>query len=278
MRSLDRMAFAFGILLACALSPGVRAAAGTPDWSGVYEMVGDLRYADDESRAKARDPELTRLAKLDALEELDAIVKAHLQPWATARMNAADSSADDTGAVCQLTGNFRYPTTAGGLMWLRTPSKMLIAWAYLDEVGVRRIHLTDKHPGNLLPTWGGHSIGHWDGTTLVVDTIGFNDKSWLQTSMQPHTEELHVVERIRAIDDGSILEVLTTVADRHALTSPYSYTRHFKKVKAEFIDIESQCNAGPGDQQVWNYMRAKALEMYDAQKIDASSRENEARK
>jgi len=241
----------------------VVAADAKPDWTGVYDLVGDLRFQGEEfTKGKPRDPVLEKLIAQDNLEGLDAIVTAHLQPWAVARMHASDSAVDDLGAICGPTGLFRYPSSAGGLMWLSTPGKEVIAWAYLEAVGVRRIHLDSKHPRNLLPTWGGHSIGHWEGRTLVVDTIGFNDQSWLQTSMQPHTEALHVVERISAIGDGSILEVRTTVDDRKALTGPYSYTRHFKKTRADYREIQSQCNREPGDQQMWNYMRNGALKKY----------------
>jgi hypothetical protein len=52
-----------------------------------------------------------------------------------------------------------------------------------------------KHPEDPSPTWYGHSVGHWEGTTLVVDTIGLNDRFWLDSSGTPHTEKLHLIER-----------------------------------------------------------------------------------
>jgi len=83
----------------------------------------------------------------------------------------------------------------------------------------------------LLPTWNGDSIGHWEGSTLVVDTIGFNDKSWLSADMAPHTEETHLTERMRQIEHNgnTYIEVVGKVEDRHALASAYMYSRYFKK-------------------------------------------------
>ncbi len=86
------------------------------------------------------------------------------------------------------------------------------------------------------PVWNGHSVGHWEGDTLVVDTIGFNDKSWLFGCMDPHTEEAHLIERIRSVssgaDKGPFLGINLTVEDRHALTSAYTYNRYYKKQAA----------------------------------------------
>jgi hypothetical protein len=51
------------------------------------------------------------------------------------------------------------------------------------------------HPEHLEPSYYGHSIGHWEGDTIVVDTIGFNEKFWMDREGTPHTEELHLIER-----------------------------------------------------------------------------------
>ena len=74
----------------------------------------------------------------------------------------------------------------------------------------------------------GWSIGRWEGDTLVVDTVGFNDKSWL-VKVEPHTEELHMIERYRRVKGGSILEVDITLMDREALTSAFNFVLYFKK-------------------------------------------------
>ena len=59
------------------------------------------------------------------------------------------------------------------------------------------------HPKHPLPRWNGDSVGHGEGDTLVVDTIGFNDKSWLSAEMTRHAEETHLIERIRPIEHNN---------------------------------------------------------------------------
>jgi hypothetical protein len=76
---------------------------------------------------------------------------------------------------------------------VQTPS--LIVQLYEYDPHYRQIFLDGRpHPKDLDPTWTGHSIGKWEGDTLVIDTVGFNDKAWL-ANMMPHTDQLHIIER-----------------------------------------------------------------------------------
>jgi hypothetical protein len=85
--------------------------------------------------------------------------------------------------------------------------------------GFRQIFLDGRqHPADPNPTWLGHSIGKWEGDTLVVDTVGYNDQSWLMNAL-PHTEMLHIVERFRRPDFGH-LNVQVTYEDPGTLTKP----------------------------------------------------------
>ncbi len=68
------------------------------------------------------------------------------------------------------------------------------------------------HPKDLYPTWRGHSVGSWEGDTLVVDTVGFNDEGWLDATGRPRSEKLRVIDRIRRVDFGH-LEIETTIDD-----------------------------------------------------------------
>jgi carboxypeptidase family protein len=77
------------------------------------------------------------------------------------------------------------------------------------------------HPKEPDPTWYGHSVGQWEGDTLVVDRIGFNEGSWYDASGIPHTDMLHLVERYRRPDLGH-LEIETTIEDRGAYLRPWT--------------------------------------------------------
>jgi hypothetical protein len=74
----------------------------------------------------------------------------------------------------------------------------------------------------LRPSYYGHSVGHWEGDALVVDTIGFNDKTPVDLFGTPHTSQLHVTERYHVIAGGKTLRVDFRVEDPGAFTSPWS--------------------------------------------------------
>ena len=214
-----------------------------PEWTGQYRIV--------------RNPaELGDLKPISP--DVDEVVMAHLQPWAKMKAEATDGVAEDTGAVCQPDGLFRYPTAqASTFLWLPTPEKIVMVYGpqQIVTTGVERIYLNrTRHPANLLPTWNGDSIGHWEGDTLVVDTIGFNSKSWLQVGMEPHSEETHLIQRFRRLDNGFI-EIQTTVEDRVALTSAYKWSRYYKKIGTDAP--EDIC---ADDMQVWKDWKNKALQ------------------
>jgi hypothetical protein len=80
-----------------------------------------------------------------------------------------------------------------------------------------------KHPEDLDPTWYGHSIGHWEGDTLVVDTVGMNDKTWFDNKGYPHSEKLHLTERYTRTDLG-LMRVEMTIDDPGAYAKPFTLT------------------------------------------------------
>ena len=80
-----------------------------------------------------------------------------------------------------------------------------------------------KHPSELDPTWFGHSIGSWEKDTLVIDTVGFNDKFWFDRLGTPHTEQLHTVERWTRVNMGN-LENRVTIDDPGAFSRPFTLT------------------------------------------------------
>jgi hypothetical protein len=106
---------------------------------------------------------------------------------------------------------------------VQTPGRL----TFLHEVAhnVRRIWLSRSHPQKLSPTFLGDSVGHWEGDTLVVDTVGLNDRTFIDDEGSSHSTRLHVVERYRKIEGGSKLELTMTVEDPVTLEHPYSYTR-----------------------------------------------------
>jgi len=81
-----------------------------------------------------------------------------------------------------------------------------------------------KHPAELDPTWFGHSIGRWEGKdTLVIDTVGFNDKFWFDRKGTPHTEQLHTIERWTRPNMGTLVNTVT-IEDPGAYSKPFTVT------------------------------------------------------
>ena len=85
----------------------------------------------------------------------------------------------------------------------------------------RQIFMNGKHPDDPDPTWYGHSIGTWDKDTLVVDSVGFNDKFWFDYLGHPHTEKLHTIERYTRTDLGN-MTIEVTIDDPGAYTKPFT--------------------------------------------------------
>ena len=234
------MLAAMAVTALCGIAEAQSTAPPKPqDWNGLY------------TRARAAD-----LGSYQPLNpDVHPVIVAHLQPWAKAKMEATNGVADDNGAVCLPTGLFRYPAFAAGtFLWLGSAEKITLVFGIINTGGVQRIYLNRGHPKNLLPTWNGDSVGHWEGDTLVVDSIGFNDKSWLQTGMEPHSEEAHMIQRIRRIETPPLIEIKWTVEDRQALTSAYTYSRYFKRIGDAMP--ENICDPDPG---IWKDFRKKAL-------------------
>ncbi len=113
---------------------------------------------------------------------------------------------------------------------VQTP-KLVIVLSEGNTHSYRRI-FTDGRTHNLElepNTWNGDSIGHWEGDSLVVDTVGFNDKTWLDSTGKPHSEALHVIERYRRPDPNH-LEIAYALEDPQAFSSRYTFTRTFTRV------------------------------------------------
>ncbi len=108
---------------------------------------------------------------------------------------------------------------------VQTPGRI----TFLHEVAhnVRRIWMDRAHPAELHPTFMGDSTGRWEGDTLVVDTVGLNDRTFIDDEGSAHSTKLHTVERYRKIEGGAQLELLMTVADPVTLEHSYNYRRVF---------------------------------------------------
>ncbi|MSO83093.1 MAG: hypothetical protein EXQ53_07330 [Acidobacteria bacterium] len=153
--------------------------------------------------------------------ELDAL----MLPWAKALMASRD--------VTQDPHNFCMPDVVPRTTpfpWRFVQNYTHTAPTHLFIVNEANIHSFRQifmdgrtHPADLGPTWYGHSIGWWEKDTLVIDTVGFNDKAWFDGAGHPHTEQLHTTERWTRLDLGR-LENRVTIDDPGAYTRPWTVT------------------------------------------------------
>ena len=126
---------------------------------------------------------------------------------------------------------------------IQTPSVIALLWEG-NVPGIVQIFLDGRaHPKDLDPSWMGHSVGRWEGDTLVADTVGFNDRSWLRVF--PHTEMLHVVQRYRRPDLGHI-EKEITIEDPATFTKPWKVRTTWDLAPGEEI-AEYICNENEKD-------------------------------
>jgi hypothetical protein len=129
----------------------------------------------------------------------------------------------------------------GRTYFLQTPKEVDIVWQR-DQI-VRHVYLNVPHSAHPKPSWNGESVGHYEGDTLVVDTIGQTTKSFVDLFRTPHSEKLHVVERFHMIEGGNALQVEMTVDDPASFIKPWKGTKRWEKVPVQFGE-EIRCMDG----------------------------------
>ena len=140
---------------------------------------------------------------------------------AVARKRVEDNKKDSPQAHCLPNA----VTRIGPLYEFVQSKSFLIMISDDDSPGFHQIYLDGrKHPAEPDPLWYGNNIGHWEGDTLVVDRVNFEDQVWLDQDAHPHSDKLHIVERYKRVDLGH-LESEVTVEDPGILAKPYTMKR-----------------------------------------------------
>jgi hypothetical protein len=171
-----------------------------------------------------------------------------LQPWAAEQMRKANEDVL-AGHVpfraresCWPPGvpAFVVYALAPPLYFLQPRSMVAIVYQSAD---LRHVYMNVPHSAHPALSWYGESIGHYEGDTLVVDTIGLNERTFVDNYRTPHTSQLHVVERYRLTEGGKMLEVAFQVEDPGAFTTRWSAIQRFRRVNrgpmAELPCVES---------------------------------------
>jgi hypothetical protein len=129
------------------------------------------------------------------------------------------------------------------MFFVQTPREVLIIAQHDSDV--RHIYLDVPHSEHPKPSWYGESVGHYEGDTLVVDTIGQNDRTFVDNFRTPHSEKLHVVERFRLADGGKFLNMDIVMDDPAVFLKPLHVTKRSRRVEASWTEwrcIEGEMN------------------------------------
>jgi hypothetical protein len=223
--ALALLAISTAIHAQTSATPGSAAATAIPDLSGNWAphrpvpvtaetaLCGIRTVCDDLLGAKG-----AAMAPMAEKPE-----EPEMQPWAEEKYNAVKQGkardSNFTGCTPQsptdlmLDNRRRYELR-------QFPDMVLILFD--EDHLVRQIYLDGRgHPDGSQTTWMGHSTGKYEGATLVIDTVGFNDKNWIDREGHPHSEALHLVERIRRLNQNS-LQYEVTIDDPKAYKTPWT--------------------------------------------------------
>ncbi len=211
-------------------------------WTGEWDGVDSL---------DVRPPDTVDLRDEPPHEAVDPLIHSLLTPWAKAKSEAT-SYDDAPGSLCDPEGWFPFINYGYGFAMLYSPGKITLIPVEADTEGVRRIYFGGPAKKTSSPTWNGSSSAHWEGDTLVIETTGFNDQSWLGDDRERHSNQLRLIERMRLIKNGKYLEVIDEVSDPIALKQPYRLKRYYVKYNASHLGagpdretMELVCNEDP---------------------------------
>jgi hypothetical protein len=165
-------------------------------------------------------------------------------PWADKlyRERKGSLSKDDPEGYCLPPGVPRMSTTPYPWTMIQTDKLLVIVYEGGAHIW-RKIFLDGRpHDPNVVETWLGDSLGHWqDNDTLIVETVGQTDKTWLDESGLPHTKDMVVTEQFKRIDSGH-MEIVHTINDPGAYSKPWTFTTHPTMLKGELIEYICQEN------------------------------------
>jgi len=209
-------------------APAPKASDGKPDFSGFYMPSDNVRHL------------------LNLASDMKAPEAPPLTPWGQQvyQERIDNNGKDHPGGQCLPSGIPEKLSIPDGLKVVQTPD--LIVFLYESRTIYRQVFLDGRPlPKNAQPTWMGYSVGHWEGDTLVVETIGQNGKTWLDMRGLPGTESLKVTERYHRTNVGRV-EIDITIDDPKAYTKPWSVKLAWRLIPDTDL-IESICEENNKD-------------------------------
>ena len=211
-----------------------RTADGTPDLSGVWQAMNTAAWNIQDHAAYKDVPAGLGVVEGNTLP---------YQPWAAAKQkdNLAHHATADPESKCDLPGVPRITYMPYPFQILQTPSTVMLLYEYVHAM--RSVYLDAPHPPGHIDWWMGDSRGHWDGDTLVVDVVDFNDETWFDRAGNFHSDELHVIERYTPIDHDH-LNYQVTIEDPKVFTKPWTMAMPlYRRLEKGMQLLEYECYA-----------------------------------
>jgi hypothetical protein len=166
-------------------------------------------------------------------------------PWGENNFKTYDVSKFDYTGHCLPFGLMR-SVNVGGYPIQIVQYGQYLALLFEQNTWFHVVAMGRDHPKDLEPTWFGDSVGKWDGDTLVIDTIGFNGRTRLDTLGHPNSDQMHVIERYQYTDPDHIAYEVT-VDDPKTYTKPWKNSRTFTRMKPGQELIEYSCEENNRD-------------------------------
>jgi len=233
--------------------------SGLAGWVNLGADFRPVADAPEPSRNNPAYPYVSNQAARDrgtqATFRIADLTHPNIKPWAKEVMKRENEKVLAGGigytprSSCMPAGVplFNMFPVAEPLYFVQTPKR--ISMIFAGDAQVRRIYMDVQHSTSPKPSWYGESIGHYEGDTLVVDTIGQRADTYVDNYRTPHTEKLHVMERWRLAEDKT-LEVQVTVDDPDTFYQPWKATHRYRRIQRP-ITYEEVC--AENNQQVFDY-------------------------
>ena len=163
-------------------------------------------------------------------------------PWAKALYSYRETNLFEPYIRCKPSGGARPYISPFGVEFVDIPGSQTILQFDGNLHTWRTIYMDGRsHPEDLVPSYYGHSIGHWEGETLVIDTIGYNERFWIDRYGMPHTDELHLIERLTRTNFGT-MKYEMTIDDPGAYTETWETGFFLEWVEEELYEYICQEN------------------------------------
>jgi hypothetical protein len=246
-----------GVVLAAVAQPAASIpdfSSGQTSWSqgnGVNFMAvpgSPSPIVNDPAHPHYSNAEARRLG-IEPTYRIADLTNPNLKPWAREVMKKDNDEVlkgkigYTPGSSCKPAGVPVFMLDGGPFYFVQTPKEVLIVAS--EDAQVRHIHMDVPHSKTVKPSWYGESVGHYEGGTLVIDTVGVTTKAFVDQFRTPHTDKLHTIERWRLTNGGKSLEVEVTIEDPDTFNQPWKGLVRLQKGQephSEFVCAEGNLN------------------------------------